>query len=195
VLLLLLGGRLFLGGLIDLHRVWTAKPEILNLDGSFDAQKEMLLRAQVVLSHALAAHRPVAFALHALARLILGLIYLFAVAALFSGDRRAPKASVLAGWAECIVSLVGAAYLSVVVRKELPGLSSTLVQAVTADATRAGRQAPAAELIVDQSRLFLVDLPLLVSGVGIGFGLLLIAYFRSRKVRLFYNQPRQVDHG
>jgi Na+-transporting methylmalonyl-CoA/oxaloacetate decarboxylase gamma subunit len=46
-----------------------------------------------------------------------------------------------------------------------------------------------------QARLFLVDVPLVVTGLGMVFSLLLLAYFRGRRMRLFYNQPRQADHG
>ena len=85
VLMLLVGGRLFITSASDLHRLVTGELEVLGLDGSLDAQQEHLLRGQVVLSNALSRHRPVSLAMHATARLLLGLTYLFAVAAVTTG--------------------------------------------------------------------------------------------------------------
>jgi len=92
VLMLLLGGRFLVTSASDLYRVATGKAEVLSLDGSLNAQQEVVLREQVVLGNALSRHRPVSLSIHAVARLGLGLLYLFAVAAIFSGDRRGRRA-------------------------------------------------------------------------------------------------------
>jgi hypothetical protein len=190
VLMLLLGGRMFVTGVTDLHRLATGKAEVLSLDGSLDAQQEALLRGQVVLANALARFRPATLAVHALARLALGLIYLFAVAALFSGDARSRRASLLAGWAGVAVSAGNALFLVLVVRGMLPWLSPMLAEALAQDAVRAGRPSPDVGAIAEQSQLFLLDVPMAVSGMGVVFSLLLIAYFSGRRARLFYNQPK-----
>jgi hypothetical protein len=31
--------------------------------------------------------------------------------------------------------------------------------------------------------------------MGVAFSLLMLVYFSGRRVRLFYNQPKQADHG
>jgi len=190
LLMLLLGGRMFITGASDLYRVVTGKAEVLNLDGGLNAENEVILRGQVVLDNALARFRPVTLTLHALARLGLGLLYLFAVAALFSGDARARRACLLAGWTGIAVSAGNALFLVVVVRRMLPWLLPMLSFAMAQDATRAGRPAPEAVMVAEHARLFLVDVPLVVSGMGVLWSLLLIAYFRGRRVRLFYNQAR-----
>jgi hypothetical protein len=195
VAMLLLGGRMFLGGVNDLHGMVTGKAETLSLDGSLDAQQEALLRGQVVLANALARARPMALALHAAAGLGLGLLYLFAVAAVFSNDPRGRRVAVVAGWAGIAVSVGNALFLIRVVRRMLPGLLPTLVDAFAQDAARAGRAVPPGEAVAEQVSLFLCDVPLMVTGMGVVFSLLLIAYFAGQRVRLFYNQPRQVDHG
>jgi hypothetical protein len=69
-----------------------------------------------------------------------------------------------------------------------------LVDGYAQDAARAGRAVLDAGTVAAQARLFLVDVPLVVTGMGVLWSLLLIAYFRGRRVRLFYNQPRQADH-
>jgi len=195
VVMLLLGGRMFLGSVMDLHRLAKGRTEILNLDGSLDAQQEALLRGQVVLANALSAGHPTVLSLHALARLGLGLVYLFAVAAVFSGDPRGRQVSVFAGLAGILVSVGNALFLVLVVRPMLPSLLPLLGEALAQDAARAGRPFPTAEVVAGQARLFLYEVPMMVSAMGVAFSLLLLAYFHSQRVRLFYNQPRQVDHG
>ena len=190
VLMLLLGGRMFLGSVTDLHRLVSGKPEILNLEGNLDPQQEALLRGQIVLANALSRYRPGVLAVHAVARLGLGLIYLFAVAAVFSGDARGRRAGLLAAWAGIAVCLGNAVFVLLVVRQMLPWLMPTLGEAFAQDAARAGRALPTAEAVAEQAQLFLVDVPLVVTGMGMVFSLLLLLYFRGRQMRLFYNQPR-----
>ena len=194
VLLLLLGGRFFVTAVSDLHRVATGRAEVLSLDGSFDAQQEALLRGQVVLGNALSRHRPVSLAASAVARLGLGRIYLFAVAAVFSGDARGRRVALVAGLAGIVVSAGNALFLMLVVRRMLPWLTPMLADAFAQDAARSGRAGFDPGTVAAQARLFLVDVPLVVTGLGVLWSLLLIAYFRGRRVRLFYNQPRQADH-
>jgi hypothetical protein len=195
VLMLLLGGRMFFDSVSDLHRLVTGKAEVLSLDGSHDAQFEARLREQTVRDNALSRFRPVTLAVHAVARLGLGLLYLFAVAAIFSGDARARRVSLLAGWAGVAVSAGHALFLLLVVRRMLPWLVPMLGDALVKDAARAGRSVPEAGMVTEQAQLFLVHVPLVVTGMAVLWSLLLIAYFRGRRVRLFYNQPRQADHG
>ena len=195
VLMLLVGGRMFFSSVTDLHRLIGGKPEILSLDGRFDPQQEALLRGQIVLANALSQYQPAVLSVHAVARLGLGLIYLFAVAAVFSGDARGRRAALLAAWAGIAVCLGNALFVLLVVRRMLPWLMPTLGEAFAQDAVRAGRALPTAEAIAEQTQLFLVGVPLVVTGMGMVFSLLLLLYFRGRRMRLFYNQPRQADHG
>jgi hypothetical protein len=195
VLMLLVGGRMFFGSVTDLHRLATGKAEVLTLDGNFDAQQEALLRGQVVLANALAHNRPVSLTLHALARLALGLVYLFAVAAVFSNDSRGRRVAVAAGFAGIAVSAINAVFLELVVRKMLPWLVPMLADAFAQDAVRAGRAIPALDAVTFQARLFLLDVPMVLTGVGMAFSLLLLLYFSGRRMRLFYNQLKQADHG
>jgi hypothetical protein len=195
VLMLLLGGRMFIGSVTDLHRLASGKPEVLNLEGNLDAQQEALLRGQTVLANALSQYQPVVLWFHALGRLGLGLIYLFAVAAAFSGDARGRRACLLAGCSGIVMCVGNAAFLLLVVRRMLPWLLPTLAEAFAQDAARAGRAVPVAEAVAYQARLFLVDVPLVMTGMGVAFSLLMLVYFSGRRVRLFYNQPKQADHG
>jgi len=195
VLMLLVGGGMLHSSVTDLHRLYSGKPAVLYLDGSFDPLIEAQLRGQVVLANALSRHRPTTLAVHAVARLALGLILLFAVAAIFSGDARGRRAAVLAAWASLVVYVGNALFLIGVVRRMLPWLLPMLVDAIAQDSARVGREAMAADAVALQARILLVDFPVLGSGMGMVFGLLLLLYFRGRRMRLFYNQPRQADHG
>jgi hypothetical protein len=195
VLMLLVGGRMFFSSVTDLHRLASGHSEVLNLDGGLDPQQEALLRGQIVLANALSQHKPAVLSVHAVARLALGLLYLFAVAAIFSGDGRGRRVALLSAWAGLGVCVGNAVFLMVVVRRMLPWLLTTLGQAFAQDAARAGRALPTADAVALQARLFLVDVPLVVTGLGMVFSLLLLSYFRGRRMRLFYNQPRQADHG
>ena len=195
VLMLLVGGRMFFSSVTDLRRLISGAPEILRLDGGLDAQQEALLRGQVVLANALSRHRPISLAVHAVARLALGLLYLFAVAAVFSGDARGRRVGILAAWSGLLVCVGNAMLLTLVVRQMLPWLIPLLGAAFAEDAARAGREVPGADVVALQARLFLVDVPMVVTGLGMAFSLLLLLYFRGRRMRLFYNQPRQADHG
>jgi hypothetical protein len=195
VLLLIAGGNLFFGSLFDLHRVLTGKPEVLHFDGSFNEQKETLLRAQVVLGNVLAQTKPVLYSLHAVMELALALIYLFAVAAIFSNDPRGRRVGLLAAWAGFVTCVGHAGFLLGVVQRIQPWFVPMLATSYAQDATRAGRALPAPDVVAEQARLFLVDAPLLATAMGMVFSLLLLAYFAGRRMRLFYNQPRRVDDG
>jgi hypothetical protein len=190
VLMLLAGGRMFFSSVTDLRRLVTGQPEVLSLDGGLDAQQEALLRGQVVLANALSRYRPAPLLVHSLARLGLGLVYLFAVAAVFSRDPRGRRASMLAGWVGIAVSAGNAVFLVLVVRPSLPWILPSLSQDLAQDAAHAGRAALPLESVAEQARLFLLDVPLMISALGAVFSLILLAYFAGRRARMFYNQPR-----
>jgi fatty acid desaturase len=195
VLMLLVGGGMLHSSVTDLHQLISGKPAVLYLDGGFDPLIEAQLRGQVVLANALSRYRPTTLAVHAAARLALGLVLLFAVAAIFSSDARGRRAAVLAAWASLVVYVGNALFLMLVVGRMLPWLLPTLVDAITQDSARVGREAMAADAVALQARILLVDFPLMGTGIGMVFGLLLLLYFRGRRMRLFYNQPKQGDHG
>lgn len=190
VLLLLIGGRLFFTSVSDLHHVATGNPHRVFLDGTLDAQSEILLRAQTVLANALQKAKPLSVFAHGVARLALALIYLFAVAALFSGDRRGRRVGQLCGMAGLATCLVHLLFIFSIIRPNLPGVLPSLTQALAEDATRAGRSLLPPELAAEHAHIFLVWVPLVVTLLGALFSLLLMVYFNSRRLRLFYNEAR-----
>ncbi len=194
VLMFLMGARFFLGGLDDLYRLVTRKPEVLNLESVRDPQQVAVLRAQVVFDNELSRTRPGMMAALAVGRLVLGLVYLLAVAAILSKDVRGRKACLLAGWLGLAASAGNAAFLVLWVSKFPPGILPRLAEAFAQDAVRLGRPEPSTEVLAEQARLFLVDGPLAMCGMGIVLSLTLLAYFAGRRMRGFYEQLGQA-HG
>lgn len=188
VLLLLIGGRTFFTSLSDLHHVSTGKPHLVSLDGTLDEQTEILLRAQTVLANTLQKGNPLSVFAHGVARFALALVYLFAVAALFSGDRRGRRVGKMCGTAGLAACLIHLVFVLTIVRPALPRLLPTLTQALADDATRAGRSPLPLAVAVEHARIFLVWVPLVVTLLGALFSLLLVLYFNSRRLRLFYNE-------
>ena len=87
-----------------------------------------------------------------------------------------------------LVCLVQALFLAKVVRPTVPGVVPALTQAFQEDAVKAGRDPLPQAMFVDQAQVFLVWLPLVVTLIGVLFSLVLVGYFRSRRLRLFYNE-------
>jgi hypothetical protein len=194
ILMFLLGARLFLGGVDDLHRLITGKPQVINLDSIHDPQQEALLRAQVVLDNQLFRYKPRVMAAQTAARLILALAYLFAVAAVVSRDTRGRRVCMLAGWLGLASSMGNAVFLGLWVSKNLPWVLPHVTQALSEDALRAGRPVPTAEMVAEQAHLFLVDGPVAACGLGMVLSLILLAYFAGRRMRRFYDESGQ-SHG
>lgn len=195
LLMLLAAARLFFSSATDLRRVASGKPEVLNFEGKLDAQQEGLLRGQMVLAHALDVHHPAPVVVQAVARMLLGLLFLLAVAAVFSGDLRARQVAVWAAWGSLAVGLGNAAFLLFVVHKSLPWLTPDLSEAFSQLATQSGKPALPLGSVAEQAQVFLFDVPMVVTGLGLVFSLLLLAYWNGTRARLFYNQGRRTDHG
>lgn len=188
LLLLLVGGNVFFTSASDLHGLATGKPQVLVVDGSRDAITDGVARSQVILSNALQAEHKTAVFIQGGTRLGLALLYLFTVAALFSRDRRGRRLGELCGKAGIIACAVQAVFLAKVVRPVVPGIVPLLTKAFEEDAVKAGRDPSLHTIFVEQAQVFLVWGPLVVTLVGVLFSLVLLGYFRSRRLRLFYNE-------
>ena len=187
-LLLLVGANVFFTSVSDLHGLATGRPQVLVVDGSRDAITDGVARSLVVLSNALQAGHQGAVFVQAATRLALALLYLFTVAALFSRDRRGRRLGELCGKAGILVCLVQALFLAKVVRPMVPGIVPVLAQSFQEDAVKAGRDPLPQAIFVDQAQVVWVWGPLVVTLMGVLFSLVLVGYFRSRRLRLFYNE-------
>lgn len=191
ILMFLLGARLFLSSVDDLYRLATGRAQVVDLDAIHDPQQQALLRAQVVLDNQLFRYKRNVMVAQSAARLALGLAYLLAVAAVVARDVRGRRVCMLAGWMGLAASAGNAAFLGFWVSKNLAWVIPHVAVALAEDAARLGRPAPTAELVAEQSHLFLVDGPVVLCGLGMVFSLVVLAYFAGRRMRWFYDQSGQ----
>ena len=196
VLMLLAGARLFLGSLTDLRRLATGGSMVeVRLDGLADAAQEVLIRGQLALDEAVARVHPVAARVQAAARLALALVFLFAVAAVFSDDPRARRASVFAAWAGMALHVGSGAFLFAVVRKGVADFVPVLQQVAAKAHARTGDAPPAPADLAQMASTLMIQVPLLSAALGVLFSVLLLVTFGGRRGRLFYNDGERADHG
>jgi hypothetical protein len=194
ILMFLMGANLFVHSLDSLYRIGTGTAKRLDLDDVRDAQQAAVLRSQLVLDNELFRYKPKVMAVQTLGGLILGLAYLFAVAAVVSRDARGRRACLLAGWAGLVVSAGNAAFVLLWVRKALPWVIPKVVEALAQDAVRTGRPIPTVDVVAEQSSYFLIFGPAAVYGLGMVLSLVMLAYFAGDRMRRFYQHSGQY-HG
>jgi hypothetical protein len=191
VLMFLVGANSFVESLDDLHRLASGKRRNLtSLDDLTNPQSDAILRGQVTLDNELFRDHPKVMAVQRSGRAILGLTYLFAVAAVVTRDRRGRRACMLANWFGLAWSVANAAFLLFWVRRILPSILPTMMQTLADDALRLGRPSAPAEVLTTQ----LVYGQVAFCGLGMVLSLVLLAYFAGRRMRWFYEQSGQV-HG
>ena len=196
VLMLLAGARLFLGSLTDLRRLVTGRSmAALRLDGVVDAEQEVLIRGQLALDEAVDRAHPVAARVQAAARLALGLVFLFAVAAVFSDDPRARSASVLAAWIGMALHAGSGLFVLTAVRGRVADLLPALQQVAAQAHARTGDTPSASADLAQLASTLVIQVPLLSAALGVLFSVLLLVTFGGRRGRLFYNDGVKADHG
>jgi hypothetical protein len=175
VLMLLTGASLFFGGLTDLRRLATGRSMAdVRMEGLADADKEVLIRGQLALD---------------------ALGFLFAVAAVFSDDPRAGRASVLAAWAGTAVYGGMGAFVLVVVRKGVADALPVLQQVAAKVHARTGDAPPSPADLAQLASTLMIQMPLLSAALGVLFSVVLLVSFGGRRGRLFYNGGVEADHG
>jgi hypothetical protein len=196
VLMLLAGARLFLGSLTDLRRMVTGRSMAeVRLDGLADADQEVLIRGQIALDEAVDRAHPVAARVQAAARLALALVFLFAVAAVFSDDPRARRASVLAAWAGMALHVGSGVFVLTVVRGGVADAVPVLQQVAAKAHARTGDAPSASADLAQLASTLMVQVPFLAAALGVLFSILLLVTFGGRRGRLFYNDDVKADHG
>ena len=194
--MLLAGARLFLGSLTDLRRLATGRSMAdVRMDGLADANQEVLIRGQLALEEAVDRAHPIAAGVQAAIRLVLALVFFFAVAAVFSGDPRARRASVFAAWAGMALHVGSGAFLLMVVRKGVADALPVLQQIAAKAHARTGDAPPAPADLAQLASTLMIQVPLLTTALGVLFSVLLLVTFGGRRGRLFYNGGVKADHG
>jgi hypothetical protein len=182
--------QLFLDGLTGLRGGLVVRQASTPTAGVDDAAAtELLLR---ILATALERVDPTLIKAHAASKILVAAVLLYAVAAVAANDRRGRSGALIAAWASIAYHVSSALYSALVVRA---GLLATAAQwrpqllalKRTASEADAGRM----EVLGRADTLLLVG-PIVVSLVGVGFGVVLLTYFGGRRGRSFYGLPPRV---
>jgi hypothetical protein len=137
---------------------------------------------------------PVAVRINAISTLVMGLLLLFAVAAVFASDPRARKATLLAAWFGIAYQIGDVIFLFSVFRRSVVAVAPMLV-------ALAAQQAPAGKVPTASAFVSIVDVFIVVAGVvGVGFSVVLLTFFGGRRGRTFFGVGadlvgRQPTHG
>jgi hypothetical protein len=190
-LMFLFGANVFVESIDDLHRLASGKARVLgSLDELGSTQIGVSLRRQVAFDNEVFRQQPKIMAVHRSVRLLLGMTYLFAVAAVATRDLRGRRACLFANWFGLAWSIGNAAFLMLWLRRVLPGILPRFAQVVADDATRLGQPIPDGVVLAKQ----LLYGAVFSCGLGMVLSLVLLAYFAGRRMRWFYEQSGQA-HG
>jgi hypothetical protein len=147
------------------------------------------LQGIAALVSATADAHPIAVRVNALSKVLLGLLLLFAVAAVFASDPRARAATLLAAWVGIGYHLGDGLFHVLVVR---PGV----VDAAPLLASLVASQRPGSTPLSGQDMVSLHDAVIAATGlVGVAFCVLLLAFFGGRRGRGFFGGGGQPSHG
>ena len=192
------GGHLLMGGLSTVRNLWAPRavtiespephdsatvPEVdATADGAVDA---VLLRDMRAMSQRLDRDHPWAVRLNAGSKVVLGLVLLFATAAVWSSDPRGRLAALLAAWAGIAYHVGDALFLLLVLRKGVIAAAPALAT-LASRASRGATEAPSVEAMVSFADTFMIVLSVVTAVGGIGFSVVLMKYFGGHKGRLLY---------
>lgn len=138
-------------------------------------------RRLAAVSEAVAAAHPVALRVDAAAGGLVALLTLFAVAAIFSRDRRARRATVAAGWAGVLYQ-VGALPFAVAMARRAAEAGAPVLQQVLAQNGKDLRGMAPAD-VGAALRAAVMMMPVLRAGMGLAWSLALLIFFGGRRGR------------
>lgn len=124
----------------------------------------------------------------ALAKLMLGALLLFAVAAIATNDRRGRGGTLVAAWAGIVYHVAGALFFILFVRGRLLDAAPEWVREVQQlqDAALPGGSP---EQAISWANQMFVIFPMGLALLGVGFSVVLIAFFGGNRGRAFYGLP------
>jgi hypothetical protein len=188
--MLVFGGWLLISGVRQIRDPGGQRP----IDPRASIQEAQDVQAvNASLARAYREH-PVEVQVNAFSKLVMGLLLLFAVAAVFAGDARARKATMVAAW-------VGIAYQVGEVLFMLRIFRQGVVEGAPALVSLAARQSAAGKVptvgaVISAFDVFIVGL----GALGILFSVVLLTFFGGRRGRTFFGVGadivrRQPHHG
>jgi hypothetical protein len=184
--MLVVGGHLLTGGLTILHAVSGGTPATSTepLPSPPTLEGVRAIRASFALAH------PWAVRANAASKILLAGLLLYAVAAVWSSDRRARLAAMLAAWVGIGYHVGDALFLFFVVRKGVVAAAPLLANWAASQAAP-GRAVPSVQELVSMTDLLIVGTGL----VGIAFSVLLLTFFGGRRGRVLFGPGQQPHHG
>jgi hypothetical protein len=189
-LMLLFAAQLFFSGLSSLRvlrepptatSVLTPTERVAQAMSPEDALVRELSEVTVDRGH------PGATTAHAAAQLMMALLVLFVVAAIFLGDPRGRSAALLVGWLGIVYNLGNAVFLMTVVRAGVLALAPTWVALAIKQAGNV--EGLTAEDMLGLANTATLVVPLATAAAGIGFCVVLLAFFGGRRGRTLYGLP------
>lgn len=187
------GGHLLTGGLSILRGLGASEVTMPAAVPSGDAAAE----ASAVASRDLAAvarsagrEHPWAVRGIAAAKVSLGLLLLFAVAAVLTWDPRGRMAVLIAAWAGIAYHIGDALFLFLVVRKGVVAAAPQLASLAAANGETLSPEAMAS--LADTAMLIVT---LVTTAVGMAFSVVLLTYFGGRRGRALYGFGQPPHHG
>jgi hypothetical protein len=189
--MLVFGGRLLISGIVQMSGSGLERPN------EEAASAHTISDVRAVNDHVERAYRehPLAVRLNAGSKVAMGLLMLFAVAAVFSADARARKAAMLAGWAGIGFQVADVLFKLLILRKGMVAAAPVLVNLVARQSGAA--RAPTASAVISALDIFIISLGVL----GVLFSVLLLTFFGGRRGRSFFGVGtadmvrRQPHHG
>lgn len=148
--------------------------DVARATGQIDAARRL-----AAVSQAVATAHPVALRLDAGADALVAALTLFAVAAIFSRDRRARRATVAAGWAG-IAYQVGALPFAVSMARRAAEAGAPVLQQLLAQNGKDMRGMAQAD-VSTVLRALVVTMPVLRAGMGIAWSVALLIFFGGRR--------------
>jgi hypothetical protein len=183
--MMVFGGHLLTGGVSILRAIPEQSGAVEPPTGNPTLDDVRAVRASFALTH------PTAVKLNALSKLALALLLLYAVAAVFSSDRRARTATMVAAWVGIGYHVGDALFLFFVVRKGMVAAAPMLASWAASQAGP-GKATPSAGMLMSLTDGLIVGTSL----VGVAFSVLLLAFFGGQRGQRFFNAggpPRPLD--
>ena len=188
-LMVVVAFNLFLGGLSALAdgpaRLAGIPPDSTGAPSAEAAATRALQRGMAL---ALQRVDPLLIQAYAIAKLFLGVLMLFAVAAIATNDSRGRRGTLVAAWVGIAYHVAGALFFVLFVRGRLLDAASEWVREVQnlQDSTFPGGTPE--QVLRWANQAFLI-FPVGLALLGIGFSVVLIAYFGGNRGRAFYGLP------
>ena len=188
-LMVVVAFNLFLGGLSALADGPARLAGVpVEGDGAGSAEAAATRALQRGMAIALQRVDPLLIRTYAIAKLVLGALMLFAVAAIATNDRRGRQGTLVAAWVGIAYHVAGALFFILFVRGRLMDAASEWVREVR-NLQNTAFSGGTPEQVLSWANQAFVIFPVGLALLGIGFSVVLIAYFGGNRGRAFYGLP------